>query len=133
MTCNPHSVGRHGYIIVYVDYFTKWAEVMPTFDNTEKTKTLFIFNHIITRFSVPQSIIIDQGSHFQNFMMSELTEKLGLLHENLLGVRPKQKSKVILGKKACTRKTISKKTRDMLEVRTTRAHAEKTCWPLTKF
>jgi hypothetical protein len=25
MTCNPHSVGRHGYIIVYVDHFTKWA------------------------------------------------------------------------------------------------------------
>ena len=81
MTCNPHSVRGHGYIIVVVDYFTKWTEAMPTFDNTRKTEALFIFNHIITRFGVPQSIVIDHGSHFQNFMMSKLTEKLGLHHE----------------------------------------------------
>jgi hypothetical protein len=37
MTCNPHLVRGHGYIIVVVDYFTKWAEAMPTFDNTGKT------------------------------------------------------------------------------------------------
>jgi hypothetical protein len=37
MTCNPHSTGGHGYIIVAMDYFTKWAEAMPTFDNTKKT------------------------------------------------------------------------------------------------
>jgi hypothetical protein len=34
MTCHPHSAGGHGYIIVAIDYFTKWAEAMPTFDNT---------------------------------------------------------------------------------------------------
>ena len=55
---------------------------MPTFDNNRKTTSLFIFNHIITRFGIPQAIVIDHGSHFQNFMMSELTEKLGLRHEN---------------------------------------------------
>jgi transposase InsO family protein len=82
MTCHPHSIGRHGYIIVAVDYFTKWVEVMPTFNNTKRTATLFIFNHIISRFDVPQSIVTDHGSHFRNFMMSEITEKLGLLHDN---------------------------------------------------
>jgi hypothetical protein len=70
MTFHPHSVGRHGYIIVAVDYFMKWVKVMPTFDNTEKTATLFIFNHIIARFGVPQAIVTDQGNHFRNFMMS---------------------------------------------------------------
>jgi hypothetical protein len=55
---------------------------MPTFDNTRKTTTLFISNHIITRFGIPRDIITDHSSHFQNFMMSELTEKLGLHHEN---------------------------------------------------
>jgi hypothetical protein len=82
MTCKPHSTEGHGYIIVAVDYFTKWVEAMPTFDNTGKIAALFIFNHIITRFGVPQAIVTDHGSHFQNFMMSELTEKLGLCHEN---------------------------------------------------
>ena len=54
----------HGYIIVAVDYFTKWAEAMLTFDNTGKTAALFLFNHGITRFGVPQAIITDHGSHF---------------------------------------------------------------------
>jgi hypothetical protein len=78
MTSNPHSDGGHGYIIVDLDYFTKWVEAMPTFDNTGKTTTLFIFNHIFTRFGVPQAIITDRGTHFRNFMMSELIDKLGL-------------------------------------------------------
>jgi hypothetical protein len=77
MTCNPHSVGGHGYTIVVVDYFTKWAKAMPTFDNTRKTAAFFIFNHIITRFGIPQDIVTDHSSHFRNFMMSKLTEKLG--------------------------------------------------------
>jgi hypothetical protein len=82
MTCHPHSVGGHGYIIVAIDYFTKWVEATPTFDNTRKTVALFICNHIIAHFGVPQAIVTDHGSHFINFMMSELTKKLGLRHEN---------------------------------------------------
>jgi hypothetical protein len=81
MKCNPHSAGGHGYIIVAMDYFTKWDEAMLTFDNTGKIAALFIFNHIITRIGVPQAIVTSHGSHFCNFMMFELTEKLGLRHE----------------------------------------------------
>jgi hypothetical protein len=55
---------------------------MSTFDNTGKIAVLFIFNHIIPRFGVPQAIIIDHDSHFRNFMMFELTKNLGLHHEN---------------------------------------------------
>ena len=31
MYCKPTSTGGHGYIIVGMDYFTKWAEAMPTY------------------------------------------------------------------------------------------------------
>jgi hypothetical protein len=94
MTCHPHSAGGHGYIIVAIDYFIKWAEAMPTFDNTGKTATLFIFNHIIDHFGVPQDIVIDHGSHFRNFMMSKLTEKLGLHHNNSTPYYPQANSQV---------------------------------------
>jgi hypothetical protein len=82
MICNPHSVEGHGYIIVLMDYFTKWAKAMPAFNNIGKTAALFIFNHIIIRFGIPQVIDTDHSSHLRNFMMSELTEKLGLWNEN---------------------------------------------------
>eukprot|EP00253_Pinus_taeda_P024692 PITA_24692 len=48
MTCNPTLVGGHGYIIVAIDYFTKWAEAMPTLNNSGETAALFFFNHVYT-------------------------------------------------------------------------------------
>eukprot|EP00253_Pinus_taeda_P033342 PITA_33342 len=55
-TCNPRSAGGHGYIIVAVDYFTKWVEVMPTLSEDGHTVAQFLFNHVISRFKVPQAI-----------------------------------------------------------------------------
>jgi hypothetical protein len=43
MTCHPTSSRGHRYIIVVVDYFTKWAEAMPTFVNDGEIATLFHF------------------------------------------------------------------------------------------
>eukprot|EP00253_Pinus_taeda_P017003 PITA_17003 len=82
ITCNPHSAEGHAYIILAVDYFTKWAEAMPTFSADGKTAAIFVFNHIIARFGVPQVIITDHGSHFRNIMMTELTDQLGLRHDS---------------------------------------------------
>jgi hypothetical protein len=55
---------------------------------------LFFFNHIITRFGVPQAIVTDHGSHFQNQMMSELHAKLGFLHENSSPYYPQENGQV---------------------------------------
>eukprot|EP00253_Pinus_taeda_P025627 PITA_25627 len=82
MTCNPTSTGGHGYIIVSVDYFTKWAEAMPTLDNTGETNALLFFNHVVARFGIPQVIVTDHGLHFRNHMMAELAAKLGLSHDS---------------------------------------------------
>ena len=43
--CRPSSAEGHGYIIVVVDYFTKWAEEIPTYVEDDKTAALFLFNH----------------------------------------------------------------------------------------
>jgi hypothetical protein len=43
-TCNPPSVRGHHYIIVALDYFTKWVEDMPMFKDDGETATLFLFN-----------------------------------------------------------------------------------------
>ena len=47
ITCNPHSAEGHAYIILAVNFFTKWAEVMPTFSTDGKIAATFIFNHKI--------------------------------------------------------------------------------------
>eukprot|EP00253_Pinus_taeda_P028747 PITA_28747 len=82
MTCKPTSTEGHQYIIVAADYFTNWAEAMPTLNNNGEMTTLLFFNHVVSRFGVPQVIVTDHGSHFHNHMMVELATKLGLSHDN---------------------------------------------------
>jgi hypothetical protein len=77
-TCNPPLARGHRYIIVAVDYFTKWVEVMPTFKDDGETAALFLFNQIIARFGVPREIVTDHGSHFKKKMMIDLMSKLRL-------------------------------------------------------
>ena len=71
----------HSYIIVAMDYFTKWVEVMPTYSVDGKMMAQSLFNHVISRFGISQAIIIDHGSHFKYYMMAELTFALGLCHD----------------------------------------------------
>ena len=82
MHCNPTSIGGNGYIIVAMDYFTKWNEETPTYAEDGKTSALFLFNHVIDRFGVPQAIVIEHESHFWNQMMDEQSAKLVFHHEN---------------------------------------------------
>ena len=82
MIWNPHSAGGHGYIIVSIDYFTKWDKAIPTLPKDGHTTVQFLFNHVISRFGFPQAIVTDHGKHFWNHMMTELTTQLGLRHHS---------------------------------------------------
>jgi hypothetical protein len=63
-TCHPASARGHRYIIIAVDYFTKWVEAMPMFKDDGETTTLFIFNQIVARLDISREIVTDHGSHF---------------------------------------------------------------------
>ena len=71
MDYNPASAGGHHHIIMAVDYFTKWAEAMPTVKSNGETAAHFVFNQIITRFGIPKELVTDHVSYFQNHMISE--------------------------------------------------------------
>jgi hypothetical protein len=93
-TCNPPLARGHHYIIVAVDYFTKWVEAMPTFKDDGETATLFLFNQIIARFNVLREIVTDHRSHFHNQMMTELTSNLGLGEEHSSPYYPQENGQV---------------------------------------
>ena len=77
MDCKPYSAGGHHHIIVVVDYFTKWAEAMPTIKSNGETNAHFALNQIISQFDILKDLVTDHGRHFQNRMMEELASKLG--------------------------------------------------------
>ena len=67
---------------------------MPTYAEHGKTTALFLFNHVIARFRVLQSIVTDHGSHFHNEIMEELSAKLGFRHENSTPYYPQDNGQV---------------------------------------
>ena len=68
MKINPVSINNHKYIIMEVDYFTKWVEAMPTFDCKSETVERFFFKHIISRFGVPKQLVSNHGTHFEDIV-----------------------------------------------------------------
>ena len=59
----PPSAG-FSYILVAVDYFSKWVEAIPTKMNDAKTVSKFLKTNIFCRDGTPRAIVIDRGTHF---------------------------------------------------------------------
>ncbi|KAM0990467.1 hypothetical protein ACFX2C_008981 [Malus domestica] len=58
------GAAKHAWIIVATDYFTKWVEAKSYVELTSKEVYDFVEEHIVTRFSVPETIITDNGTIF---------------------------------------------------------------------
>ena len=59
----PSSFGNL-YIILTVDYVSKWVEAIACPINDASTMVGFIQKNILSRFGAPITIISDEGSHF---------------------------------------------------------------------
>ena len=55
----------HEYILLEIDYFTKWVVAGSYSVLKAKHMARFLENNIICRFGVPQEIIFDNVSHFE--------------------------------------------------------------------
>lgn len=64
------------YLIVFVDYFTKWIEAEALVNITTANILKFFKRDILVRFTVPQSIVMDNGTHFINRRLEILLENL---------------------------------------------------------
>ncbi|MCO5610139.1 hypothetical protein L7F22_064374 [Adiantum nelumboides] len=66
------------YIIVGVDYMTRWAEAAATIRITAKDVAKFVFEHICCRFGTPLEIISDRGLGFRGDLVGQLLQQLGI-------------------------------------------------------
>ena len=61
----PPSFGNL-YILLVVDYASKWVEAIACPRNDANTVVGFIQRNILSRYGAPSTIISDEGSHFAN-------------------------------------------------------------------
>ncbi|KAJ0602741.1 putative nucleotidyltransferase, Ribonuclease H [Helianthus annuus] len=76
----PNAPGAVKFIIVAVDYFTKWVEAKPLASTTAMITRKFIWEHIICRFGLPMCIVTDNGTNFAADEFQKWLEELHIEH-----------------------------------------------------
>ncbi|XP_008229105.1 PREDICTED: uncharacterized protein LOC103328489 [Prunus mume] len=69
------------YILLAVDYVSKWVEAKATKTNDSKVVSDFIKTNIFARFGTPRAVISDGGSHFCNRTFEALLRKYNVTHK----------------------------------------------------
>ncbi len=89
----PRSFGFE-YILVGVDYVSKWVEAVATRSNDHKVVVKFLQTNIFSRFGVPRAIISDGGSHFCNRSFEALIRKYSITHKVATPYHPQTSGQV---------------------------------------
>ncbi|KAL0344702.1 UNVERIFIED_CONTAM: Gag-Pol polyprotein [Sesamum radiatum] len=61
----PPAAAQKKFIVVTLEYFTKWVEAEALAKRTEREMINFIWKNIICRFGIPRILISDNGTQFQ--------------------------------------------------------------------
>ena len=83
----PSSFGNM-YILLSVDYVSKWVEATTCPINDAITMVGFIQKNILSIFGAPRTIINDEGSHFANKVFAKLMSRYGIKHLMGLAYHP---------------------------------------------
>ncbi|GKB26157.1 reverse transcriptase domain-containing protein [Tanacetum coccineum] len=68
--------GKVKFLIVAIDYFTKWIEAKPVATITGNQIKKFVWDNIVCRFGLPGEIIFDNGKQFRDNPFRDWCEKL---------------------------------------------------------
>ena len=103
------------YILLAVDYVSKWVEATACPKNDANTVVGFLQRNILSRFGTPRTIISDGGNHFVNTVFGKLMGKYGIKHIMILAYHPQTNGQDEISNreiKKILEKTLSSNIRD---------------------
>ncbi|XP_070004225.1 uncharacterized protein [Nicotiana sylvestris] len=106
----PAASNGHRFILVAIDYFTKWVEAASYKAVTKKVVADFVRDRIICRFGIPESIITDNSSNLNSDLMKAMCETFKIKHKNSTAYRPQMNGAV-----EASNKNIKKILRKIIE------------------
>ncbi|KAK3007892.1 hypothetical protein RJ639_015233 [Escallonia herrerae] len=62
----PVASGKRRFVIVAIDYFTKWTEAESLATITSAKCEDFFWKNVVCRFGVPRALVVDNGKQFDN-------------------------------------------------------------------
>ena len=85
----PPAKNTHAeYIIVDVDYLTKWVEAKSAIKNDVRTTTKFLYEYVFTRYGLLIELVSDQGVHLINEVIKFLLVEFMVLHRRFAPYYP---------------------------------------------
>ncbi|MCO5567948.1 hypothetical protein L7F22_021644 [Adiantum nelumboides] len=78
----PRTANGKLYILVAIDYMTRWVEAQSVAKVNEKTVSKFVYTHICCRFGTPLEIVSDNGPGFRRGLITEVCEELKISHRH---------------------------------------------------
>ena len=96
------------YILVAIDYFTKWVEAASYTILTAAKVVKFVLSHIICLYGVPHELISDRGVHFRG-EVDTLVKEYGIQHHRSSAYGPQTNGAV-----EATNKNIKRIQRNMV-------------------
>ena len=103
------------YILLAVDYVSKWVEAIPTRTNDAKVVAQFLCSHIFSRFGTPRALITDNSTHFCNKIIDKVLQKYGVRHRTSLAYHPQSNEQAEVSNreiKSILEKTVNSSRKD---------------------
>ena len=113
----PIAMRQLKFLIVGIDYFTKWVEVETLATITEKNVRSFIWRSIICRFRIPRILVLDNGKQFDNISFRDFCSQLGIRNYYSSPAHPQANGKVEVTNQS------------LLKIIKTRLEGAKGIWP----
>jgi transposase InsO family protein len=66
------------YVVVAVEYFSKWIEAKPLATITSATVQKFFWQNVVCRFGVPKAITVDNGTQFNAETFKVFCDRIGI-------------------------------------------------------
>ena len=73
----PPAQGNLKYVVVAVEYFSKWIKAKPLATITSPTLQKFFWQNNVCRFGVPKAIIVDNGTQFDAETFKTFCDQIG--------------------------------------------------------
>ncbi|UYV73063.1 K02A2.6-like [Cordylochernes scorpioides] len=82
------SRNRNRYLLVFIDAFTRYAEVIPVRDCTAETAGLEFVNKIVNRYGTCKEILSDRGAAFESDLFREICKLYSIKKLSTTSYRP---------------------------------------------
>ncbi|GJR04748.1 reverse transcriptase domain-containing protein [Tanacetum coccineum] len=84
----PEPPSKIKFVIVAVDYFTKWIEAKPLAKTTEKVVKKFVWDNIVCKYGLPKIIVMDNETNFIHDPFKSWCKKLNITQINTVVAHP---------------------------------------------